>query len=367
MLRAGKQVAVLVPLKGELRVPARGLSLGEIGHRIVTLDRQRHLIRRPRIVRRPQRPNLRPAGKARRMACRRDSVSMANPPSNSGRRVSASPGRPGRGRSRCVSRPAKQTTDREAPPFKFRRFLGVPFGFFRYGAAGRLYSLEPEGGARPRAGAPQPELQEETDETPNIRRPMRRRLRRVALRRRTCHPRRQRSRRNSSLRPWSRRRSISCRPVPSIGRSTISRRLPRPRLPRARPRWPLTSKARSGSSRLVRKAARQRAAARSSRSGPWPRSRRPNICCASTMPSHRRGPGRRSTRTPARKPSTCSPVELSQKTPQGISQIEAGQTMPGRGPDTPMEVSSTGTTDMHALVMFVVDATRPFSTPAHLE
>jgi quercetin dioxygenase-like cupin family protein len=58
---------------------------------------------------------------------------------------------------------------------------------------------------------------------------------------------------------------------------------------------------------------------------------------------------------------------LSQKTPQGVSDIEAGQTMPGRGPDTKMEVSSTGTTDLHALVMFVVDATRPFSTPAHFD
>ena len=58
---------------------------------------------------------------------------------------------------------------------------------------------------------------------------------------------------------------------------------------------------------------------------------------------------------------------LSQKTPQGVTQVEVGQTMPGRGPDTPMEVSSTGTTDLHALVMFVVDAAKPFSTPAHLE
>jgi hypothetical protein len=32
-----------------------------------------------------------------------------------------------------------------------------------------------------------------------------------------------------------------------------------------------------------------------------------------------------------------------------------------------MEVSSTGTTDLSALVMFVVDATKPFSSPADLE
>jgi hypothetical protein len=32
-----------------------------------------------------------------------------------------------------------------------------------------------------------------------------------------------------------------------------------------------------------------------------------------------------------------------------------------------MEVSSTRTTDLSALVMFVVDATKPFSSPADLE
>jgi hypothetical protein len=32
----------------------------------------------------------------------------------------------------------------------------------------------------------------------------------------------------------------------------------------------------------------------------------------------------------------------------------------------PMEVSSSGTSDLNALVMFVVDATKPFSSPATL-
>jgi hypothetical protein len=31
-----------------------------------------------------------------------------------------------------------------------------------------------------------------------------------------------------------------------------------------------------------------------------------------------------------------------------------------------MQVSSSGSTDLHSLVMFVVDATRPFSSPAKL-
>ena len=56
--------------------------------------------------------------------------------------------------------------------------------------------------------------------------------------------------------------------------------------------------------------------------------------------------------------------ELSQKSPHGVSHVEAGQAMPGHGPGMPMQVSSTGTTDLHALVMFVMDATKPFSSPA---
>jgi hypothetical protein len=31
-----------------------------------------------------------------------------------------------------------------------------------------------------------------------------------------------------------------------------------------------------------------------------------------------------------------------------------------------MQVSSSGSVDLHALVMFVVDATKPFSSPATL-
>lgn len=59
--------------------------------------------------------------------------------------------------------------------------------------------------------------------------------------------------------------------------------------------------------------------------------------------------------------------ELIQQTPQGKAVLDAGGTMPGRGRDTPMQVSSTGTEDLHALVMFVVDAAKPFSTTAHLD
>ena len=59
--------------------------------------------------------------------------------------------------------------------------------------------------------------------------------------------------------------------------------------------------------------------------------------------------------------------QLGQKTPHGVSHIDIGQSMPGHGPDTPMEVFSSGTSDLNALVMFVVDAAKPFSSPAKFE
>jgi hypothetical protein len=58
---------------------------------------------------------------------------------------------------------------------------------------------------------------------------------------------------------------------------------------------------------------------------------------------------------------------LGQRTPHGMSYAEAGQTMNGHGADMPMEVFSAGTSPLDQLVMFVVDATRPFSSPAKFE
>jgi hypothetical protein len=58
---------------------------------------------------------------------------------------------------------------------------------------------------------------------------------------------------------------------------------------------------------------------------------------------------------------------LGQKTPHGVVYAEAGQFMPGHGPDVTMEVFSAGTTDLDQIVMFVVDATRTFSSPAKFE
>jgi hypothetical protein len=58
---------------------------------------------------------------------------------------------------------------------------------------------------------------------------------------------------------------------------------------------------------------------------------------------------------------------LGQRTPHGVSYADAGQSMNGHGADTAMEVFNAGKSDLEQLVMFVVDATRPFSSPAKLE
>jgi hypothetical protein len=58
--------------------------------------------------------------------------------------------------------------------------------------------------------------------------------------------------------------------------------------------------------------------------------------------------------------------EQSIRTPRGVSRLAAGQAEAGQGADVAMETSSSGSTDLLALVMFVVDADRPFSTPSTL-
>jgi hypothetical protein len=49
-----------------------------------------------------------------------------------------------------------------------------------------------------------------------------------------------------------------------------------------------------------------------------------------------------------------------------VLKVKEGRPAAGNGADVPMQVSSSGATDLHSLVMFVVDAGRPFSTPAKL-
>jgi hypothetical protein len=58
---------------------------------------------------------------------------------------------------------------------------------------------------------------------------------------------------------------------------------------------------------------------------------------------------------------------LGQRTPHGVAYADAGHSMNGHGADVAMEVFSAGTSDLDQLVMFVVDATRPFSSPAKFE
>lgn len=57
---------------------------------------------------------------------------------------------------------------------------------------------------------------------------------------------------------------------------------------------------------------------------------------------------------------------LGQRTPHGVNHVQAGHTMNGHPADVPMEVFNSGTTELTALIMFVVDATKPFSSPAKL-
>jgi hypothetical protein len=59
-------------------------------------------------------------------------------------------------------------------------------------------------------------------------------------------------------------------------------------------------------------------------------------------------------------------TKLGQRTPHGVSYVEAGHAMNGHMAGMPMEVFNGGTTDLTALIMFVVDATKPFSVPASL-
>jgi hypothetical protein len=59
--------------------------------------------------------------------------------------------------------------------------------------------------------------------------------------------------------------------------------------------------------------------------------------------------------------------KLGQRTPHGVAYAEAGQAMNGHGADMPMEVFSAGSTDLDQIVMFIVDAGRPFSSPARFD
>jgi hypothetical protein len=55
---------------------------------------------------------------------------------------------------------------------------------------------------------------------------------------------------------------------------------------------------------------------------------------------------------------------MGQRTPQGVAFAEAGQSMNGHNAGTTMQVFNPGSVALDQLVMFVVDATKPFSMPA---
>lgn len=59
--------------------------------------------------------------------------------------------------------------------------------------------------------------------------------------------------------------------------------------------------------------------------------------------------------------------ELTQKTPHGEVRLMAGQSMVGHGTDTPMVVSNRGSEDLREFALFVVDAAKPFSSPAKFD
>jgi hypothetical protein len=59
--------------------------------------------------------------------------------------------------------------------------------------------------------------------------------------------------------------------------------------------------------------------------------------------------------------------KLGQRTPDGVAYAEAGHTMNGHMPGMAMQVFNAGTADLTALIMFVVDATKPFSVPTKFD
>ena len=59
--------------------------------------------------------------------------------------------------------------------------------------------------------------------------------------------------------------------------------------------------------------------------------------------------------------------QLGQRTSHGVVHVEAGHTMNGHVADTPMQVFNSGTVELTALIMFVVDAKKPFSVPAKMD
>lgn len=59
--------------------------------------------------------------------------------------------------------------------------------------------------------------------------------------------------------------------------------------------------------------------------------------------------------------------QLTQRTSHGVATLDAGETMNGHEPGMVMQLASSGAEDLEQLVLFVVDADRPFSSPESFE
>jgi quercetin dioxygenase-like cupin family protein len=59
--------------------------------------------------------------------------------------------------------------------------------------------------------------------------------------------------------------------------------------------------------------------------------------------------------------------QLSQQTPHGVNVVETGKTLAGGPAEHPMEVTSSGGDELHWLIMFVLDANKPFASDATFE
>jgi quercetin dioxygenase-like cupin family protein len=59
--------------------------------------------------------------------------------------------------------------------------------------------------------------------------------------------------------------------------------------------------------------------------------------------------------------------ELSQRTAHGSMRVAAGRSMNGHEPGAVMQLTSSGAEDLEQIVLFVVDATQAFSTPARFD
>lgn len=59
--------------------------------------------------------------------------------------------------------------------------------------------------------------------------------------------------------------------------------------------------------------------------------------------------------------------QLTQRTSKGMTTLNAGESMNGHEPGLVMQLTSSGADDLEQLVMFVVDADKPFSSPESFE